>query len=91
MHLNSIQVPIDQLQLQDIELDQNLSYKENPIAILDFSKRGKNKNHENGESAMELTFSRTRSMPRSLPWDFLKNKSFIYIITIWYSIYCVYI
>ena len=43
MHLNSIQVPIDQLQLQDIELDQNLSYKENPIAILDFSKRQEQK------------------------------------------------
>jgi hypothetical protein len=91
MHLNSIQVPIDQLQLQDIELDQKLSYKENPIAILVFSKRGKNKNHENGESAMEPTFSRTRSMRRVLPQYFLKNKYSIYSITIWYSVYCVYI
>jgi hypothetical protein len=34
-----LRVPTDMADLQEIEVDKNLSYKEHPIAILDFSER----------------------------------------------------
>ena len=38
-NLSDVKVPTDLVELQEIDLDQNLSYKEYPIAILDFLER----------------------------------------------------
>ena len=51
-------VPTNVVKLQEIGVDQNLSYKEHPIAILDFLERKtRTKNNQNGQGAMESPFN----------------------------------